>query len=384
MVNEPATERNQFSRCKRIVVKIGTRLITGGATGLNTKFLDSVGQQIAALREDGHEFIIVTSGAIFLGRRILAISSSEDSMPLRQATAAVGQPALMRHWSEALRARGLVCAQILLTHDDMSDRSRYLYLRNTIETLLDRHVIPVINENDSVSIEGITFQENDKLAAMVAATARASLAIYLSDQEGLFTANPQVDANAQFISRVEPDQDFSACAEGTGGPESHGGMVAKLAAAKMLTDCGIAVVMAGGRTERIITRIIAGEELGSFFVPGEPVHGRKLWIATAVRAAGTISVDEGARRALLDRDGSSLLPVGITQVRGNFAAGDLVRIIGPDGSEIARGLSNYSASEVEKIQGAHTSQILEILGHIGHDEVVHRDNMVLAEQSNLQ
>ncbi len=379
MSEGPATERSQFSRCRRIVIKVGTRLITGGATGLNTKFLDSVGQQIAVLREDGHEFIIVTSGAIFLGRRILAISSSEDSMSLRQATAAVGQPALMRHWSEALRARGLACAQILLTHDDMSERSRYLYLRNTIETLLDKQVVPVINENDSVSIEGITFQENDKLAAMVAATARAGLAIYLSDQEGLFTADPQVDANAQLISRIEPDDDFSACAEGTGGPESHGGMVAKLAAAKMLTDCGIAVVMASGRAQRVITRILAGEQLGSFFVPGEPVLGRKLWIATAVRPAGIISVDEGARRALLDRDGSSLLPVGITQVRGNFAAGDLVRIVGPDGSEVARGLSNYSAGEIERIQGAHTSQIPAILGHIGNDEVVHRDNLVLAE-----
>ncbi len=379
MLNGPITERDQLGRCRRIVIKIGTRLITDDATGLNTRFLDSVGQQMAELREQGHEFIVVTSGAIFLGRRLLALRRSEDSLPVRQAAAAAGQPALMRHWSEALQARGLKCAQMLLTTDDMSDRSRYLNVRNTIETLLSKQVIPVINENDSVSIEGITFQENDKLAAMVAATARADLAIYLSDLPGLFTADPRVDCNAQLVCRVAPCDDYTASAKGTGGPESRGGMAAKLAAANMLADCGIAVVMASGRTEHVINRIVTGEEIGTFFLPGQPVHGRKLWIAMAVHPAGDIIVDDGARRALLDRDGSSLLPAGITSAEGSFTAGDLVRILGPDGHEIAKGLTNYSAEEVERIRGAHTCQIPEILGHIGHDEVVHRDNMVLSD-----
>ena len=379
MLGSRITEREGLAACKRIVVKVGTRLITGGATGLNTAFLDSVSRQMAALREQGHEFIIITSGAIFLGRRILALSRSEDSLPLRQAAAAAGQPALMRHWSEALRARGLSCGQMLLTTDDMSDRHRYLCVRNTIEALLDKGVIPVINENDSVSIEGITFQENDKLAATVSATARADLAIYLSDQEGLFTANPELDPDAQLIRRVAADEDVSGCAEGAGGPESKGGMVAKLAAAKMLAGCGIAAVMASGHAERVITRILEGEELGTFFVPGEVVQGRKLWIATAIATAGTISVDEGARRALEHSDGASLLPIGITEVHGDFSAGDLVRIAGPDGLEFARGLSNYSAGEVNSIRGLHTSRIAETLGHVGHHEVVHRDNMVLGE-----
>jgi glutamate 5-kinase len=379
MLASPITERVQLATCKRIVVKVGTRLITGGATGLNTAFLDSVSRQMATLREQGHEFIIITSGAIFLGRRILALSRSEDSLPLRQAAAAAGQPALMQHWSQALRSRGLSCGQMLLTTDDMSARHRYLCVRNTIEALLAKGVIPVINENDSVSIEGITFQENDKLAATVSATARADLAIYLSDYEGLYTANPEVDSNAQLIRRVAADDDVSGCAEGAGGPESKGGMTAKLVAAQMLAACGIAAVMASGRTERVITRILEGEEIGTFFIPGQAVQGRKLWIATAIEPAGTISVDDGARRALQHPDGASLLPIGVTQVRGDFKAGDLVRISGPDGLEFARGLTNYSATEVETIRGLHTSRIAKTLGHVGHREVVHRDNMVLGE-----
>jgi glutamate 5-kinase len=241
-------------------------------------------------------------------------------------------------------------------------------------------VIPVINENDSVSVEGITFQENDKLAATVAATARADLAIYLSDQKGLFTANPELNADAELIARVGPHDDVSAYAEGAIGPESKGGMVATLAAAQMLAGCGIAAVMASGRTERVITRILAGEEVGTFFVSGEAMQGRKLWIATAIEPAGTLVVDEGARRALEHPDGASLLPIGITEVRGDFGAGDLVRITGRNGVEFARGLTNYSAAEADMISGLHTSRISETLGHVGHDEVVHRDNMVLGEQ----
>ncbi|HCU35978.1 MAG TPA: glutamate 5-kinase [Armatimonadetes bacterium] len=377
MDNGQVTERSQLPGCKRIVVKIGTRLITGDATGLNTTFLDSVAQQLAELREDGHEFIIVTSGAVFLGRKLLALRKSEDSTSLRQAAAAAGQPALMRHWSEALSARGLKCGQMLLTRDDMRDRSRYIYLRNTLETLLDKSVIPVINENDSVSIEGITFEENDRLAAMVAATARANLAVFLSDLDGLYTADPRVDCDARQICRVEPDQDHSAAARGAGGPESRGGMTAKLAAAKMLADCGIPAVMASGYTDRVILRIVDGEQLGTFFVPGRPVQGRKLWIATAIHPMGSLIVDKGAVRALRNPDGASLLPIGIVRVVGRFNAGDLVSVVGPDGDEIARGLSNYPSEEVALISGHHTREIPDVLGHIGDDEVVHRDNMVL-------
>ncbi|NLJ36758.1 MAG: glutamate 5-kinase [candidate division WS1 bacterium] len=382
MANGPISQREQLSGCRRIVIKVGTRLITDGATGLNTGFLDSLARQMSQLREQNHEFIIVTSGSIFLGRRILALDRHEDTLPLRQAAAATGQPALMRHWSEALRHRGLICAQILLTQDDVSDRRRYLNVRNTIEALLRRRVIPIINENDSVSTEGITFDENDKLAALVASTIQADLAIYLSDQQGLFTANPLVDPDAKLVSQVRPEEDYSACAEGAGGPESKGGMSAKLVAATTLADCGIPVVMAHGRTEHVVTRLIAGENLGTFFVPRPPLQARKLWIATAATPVGHLVVDDGARRALLRPDGASLLPIGITEIRGRFLAGDLVRILGPEGTEVARGLSNYASDEVERIRGAHTSQIADLLGHVAHHEVVHRDNMVLAEQLN--
>ena len=321
MDNGQVTERSQLAGCKRIVVKIGTRLITGDATGLNTTFLDSVAQQLAELREDGHEFIIVTSGAVFLGRKLLALRKSEDSTSLRQAAAAAGQPALMRHWSEALR-HGTQMRADAVTRDDMRDRSRYSTSGNTLETLLDKSVIPVINENDSVSIEGITFEENDRLAAMVAATARANLAVFLSDLDGLYTADPRIDCDAEQICRVEPDQDHSAAARGAGGPESRGGMTAKLAAAKMLADCGIPAVMASGYTDRVILRIVDGEQLGTFFVPGRPVQGRKLWIATAIHPMGSLIVDKGAVRALRNPDGASLLPNGILRGVGRFQRGD--------------------------------------------------------------
>lgn len=379
MLRTPVTNRSELADCKRIVVKIGTRLITDRATGLNKQFLDSVGQQMAALREEGHEFIIVTSGAIFLGRQILALATSRDSLPVRQAAAAAGQPALIRHWAHALGARNIRCAQMLLTQDDMSFRSRYLNVRNTIATLLEHGIVPVINENDSVSTEGITFEENDRLAALVASTAMADLAIYLSDQEGLFTANPQVDSSAQLICQVNPDEDFSECADGAGGPESRGGMEAKLAAAKLLADCGIAVVMANGRQDRVISRIVDGENVGTFFVPGQTVQGRKLWIRTAMPPTGDIIVDTGAARALQKPDGASLLPIGIVDVRGAFDTGDLVRIVGPDNVEIARGLTNYPSAEVIKIRGLHTSRLEKTLGHVGHHVVVHRDNMVISD-----
>lgn len=399
MGNTQPSGRDELHRCRRIIVKVGTRLITEDNSLLNTRFLDQVAQQMAVLRERGPEvegkvldeadgsdfqFIIVTSGAIFLGRRVLGISHSKDSLPIRQAAAAAGQPRLMHLWSEALHARGLRCGQMLLTLDDMSDRGRYLNVRNTIETLMENEVIPVINENDSVSVEGITFEENDRLAAMVASTAQADLAIYLSDLKGLYTADPRRAPDARLINTVEPDEDYSACAEGAGGPESRGGMIAKLEAARTLSDCGIPVVMASGHTERVISRIIGGETIGTFFVPRERVQARKQWIATAGHISGQIVIDQGARGALEARDGSSLLPVGVVEVRGNFESGDLVRIVDEGDDEVARGLSNYGSDEVRRIAGAHTQNIEEILGHVGHDEVVHRDNMVMADTHSLR
>ena len=321
--------------------------------------------------------MLVTSGAVHLGRAALGLKGKSEDISLRQAAAAVGQPELMRNYMEAFSAHGLLTAQILMTRDDMQDRHRYVHLSNTLETLLRRRVLPIVNENDSVSLEGVTFVENDILAALIAAKARADVLIFLSDQEGLFTCDPRTNDGATLIPVVKPSDDVSRFAEGAGGPESRGGMVKKCEAARLAANSGIPVVMVDGREHNVVLRVLEGEEIGTLFVSGHHLPGRKLWIATAAQPAGDIVVDEGARKALSQADGSSLLPIGITEVRGTFEIGDLVRVLGPDGEEIARGLVNYPASDVEKISGHHTREILDILGHVGNAEVIHRDNLVV-------
>ncbi len=366
-------ERSELTKASRVVVKIGTRVVAEPEGGLNHEFLDQFARQIAELEP---QIVVVTSGAVHLGRRALPLRHV-DSVSLRQAAAAVGQPELMRHYAQTLADHGLVGAQILLTTEDMSDRSRYLRIRNTVEALLAEGVVPVINENDTVSVEGVTFEENDRLAAVVATTVQADLLIFLSDQPGLFTADPRVDSQAEFVPVVRPGDNISQYAGAAGGAESRGGMMKKIAAARTAMDCGIPVVIADGGEDDVLLRILAGEGLGTLFVAREPMAGRKQWIATVVEPAGEIVVDDGARRALVDKDGSSLLAVGIVAVDGNFQAGDVVTVVTAEGEEVARGLVNYSSEEVKQIQGAHSRQIPEILGHIGDEEVVHRDNMVL-------
>ena len=367
-------ERSELTKAKRVVVKIGTRVVADPEGGLNHHFLDQFARQLAELEQ---QIVVVTSGAVHLGWQALSLERGADSVSRRQAAAAVGQPELMRHYIQALAEQGRVGAQILLTTEDMSNRSRYLRIRNTVETLLAEGVVPVINENDSVSVEGVTFGENDRLAAVVAAGVSADLLIFLSDQPGLFTADPRRDPQARFVAVVQPGDDVSEYAAGEGGGESRGGMIKKVEAAQTAVDCGIPVVIADGREDDVLVRILTGEEMGTLFLPRGPMRSRKSWIATAMAPAGELVIDAGARRALLDKDGSSLLAVGIVEVRGDFQAGDLVAVVTADGEETARGLVNYSSEEVEQIKGAHSRQIPEILGHVGDEEVIHRDNMVL-------
>jgi len=368
------SSRSLLKRAKRIVIKIGTRVVTDPEAGLNTAFLDGLARQIARLQERKCEVVVVTSGAIHLGRRALRWSKKHDTLALRQAAAAVGQPELMRSYSEALAAHGLIPAQVLLTQDDMNDRKRYLYTRNALIALLSHHIVPVINENDSVSVEGVTFGENDRLAALVATKIRADALILLSDLCGMYTADPRRAPDARLISEVGYGEDVQDYAEGVGGPESAGGMIKKVSASQIAVDCGIPVVMACGLESDIVLRVLAGEEVGTFFVPGEPMPGRKVWIATATEPAGDVLVDDGALKALAS--GKSLLPAGVTGVHGDFLAGDVVCVCGPDGAEVARGLVNYSAEEVAMIAGAHSREIERRLGHVGHEEIIHRDNMV--------
>jgi len=351
----------------RIVVKVGTRLVTS-ADGLpDDAFMSGLAAQIAAARADGVEVILVTSGAVRLGHGLMFGDAR----------------ALMSAWARAFAAVGLTTAQVLLTQDDIVHRERCVNLRDTLDALLRRGIVPLLNENDSVSGVDTTFGENDNLAAMVAvALAPSDLLVYLQDQEGLLSADPNRHSGAELIQCVGPDDDLSAYATDAGGPESLGGMAKKLEGARCATDCGIRVVIAGGNSEGVLGRIMREEEVGTCLLPRPRIPSRKGWLMVHGRPCGAIVVDDGARRALLRPDGSSLLPSGIVATTGAFEVGDLVTVRDESGVDIARGLVNYSRAETDLIKGHHSSEIAELLGpellgHEGADEVIHRDDLVL-------
>lgn len=369
---------NGLPTVRRLLVKVGTRLVTDPDGGLDTGFLAQLARQLAQLREQGVESLVVTSGAVHLGRQVLARARGKETLTYRQAAAAIGQPELMRHYCAALSAEGLVAAQVLLTMDDMNDRQRYINVRNELELLLKSRVIPIINENDSVSVEGVTFVENDRLASIIATKMRVDLLAFLSDQAGLFTDNPIHNPEAEFIPLVQPGEPLHAELGSAGGPESRGGMKAKITAARVAANCGVTVVMATGREENVLLRLCAGEHVGTLFQAGRAgAGGKKPWLAAVREPMGTITIDAGACRALCQPDGASLLPSGITASEGDYEAGDLVAVVSLDGREIARGLVNYALADVRRIAGKHSRDIGQILGHAGAEEVIHRDNMVL-------
>ena len=368
-----------YDRPQRVVVKVGTRLVIDTEGRARPEFLERLAREIRAVMDLGVEVVLITSGAVGIGRRLLFPPGRVLRAGERPSAAAAGQPVLMRYWAEALAQVDLKPAQVLLTLDDVVDRGRCIRLRETLEDLLGWGVVPVLNENDSISVESVTFGENDMLAAMVAAAVvPAELLVILSDQAGLFTADPRAHEGAQLIRRVPPDQDVSRFAAGAGGPESLGGMARKIEAARRATDCGIRVVIADGNCADVLPRVVAGEEVGTCMIARPRLPSRKAWLAVHEHPRGTLVVDEGARRALLRQDGSSLLPSGIVEVRGHFQAGDLVTVVDPSGHEIARGLVNYAAAETEAIRGEHSSRIAEVLGRPGVAEVIHRDDMVIS------
>jgi glutamate 5-kinase len=371
---------SETAKPRRIVVKVGTRLVIDTDGQPQHDFLMRMAREIRSLMDQGMEVLLVTSGAVGIGRRIIfdrpgrLLRVSE-----RPSAAAVGQPILMRYWAEALDEVGITCAQVLLTQDDVVNRRRCMRLRETLEDLLNWDVLPVLNENDSVSTEAVTFGENDLMAAMVAvAITPAQLLVMLSDQAGLFTADPRSDAEAELICQVEPHEDVARFASGAGGPESLGGMTKKVEAARRATDCGIRVVIADGNADRVLERILSEEQIGTCMFARPRMPSRKAWLAMHLMPSGTLVVDDGARRALLQPDGASLLPSGITEVRGDFRSGDLVIVRDIEGREIARGLVNYSSEETEAIMGAQSSEIPQRIGREGEAEVIHRDDMVIS------
>ena len=365
---------------RRIVVKVGSGVLSHGGVGLHRPTLQALAGCLARVQAQGVESILVSSGAILAGMEALGLTERPRELPLKQAAAAVGQSHLMRAYEEAFQPCGRRVAQILLTQEDLRHRSRYLNARNTLFTLLGLRVLPIVNENDTVAVREIQFGDNDTLSALVAHLAQADLLVILTDTEGVFTADPHRDPTARLIPLVRPqDAIASFCAEDTGSAASIGGMTSKVRAAHRAAVAGIPTVVASGRAPGSVEAILRGEEVGTLFIPSRSrMQSRKRWLAFASLPRGGIVVDAGARGALV-LGGKSLLPSGVRGTQKTFRAGDVVSLVDPAGQEFGRGLANYSRDEVERIKGLKSDEIAGVLGARPYDEVVHRDNLVILE-----
>ncbi|MEW6446873.1 MAG: glutamate 5-kinase [Bacillota bacterium] len=369
--------KRDFERLRRIVVKVGTSSLTHKNGKLNLAKIEKLVRELADLHNEGREVLLVTSGAIGAGLGRLGLKTRPRTIPEKQACAAVGQGLLLQIYEKLFAENGITVGQVLLTRDDLSDRRRFLNARNTLLTLLKYRVLPVINENDTVAVDEIRFGDNDTLSALVTNLVDAEMLLILSDVDGLYTADPHTSPEAQLISEVTAiTPELQALATGTVSRTGTGGMVTKFQAAQIVGRAGAVMVIAGAGTDRIIRRVLAGENVGTVFWPTERLEGRKRWILFGAAVQGRIYVDEGAARALRE-NGKSLLPSGVIRVEGEFEAGHPVSIFDLSGNEIARGLANYSAAEVDRIKGVKTERIGEIIGAQPFDEVVHRNNLVL-------
>ena len=364
---------NVKREAKRVVVKLGSGVLSGGGEGLDGATLRRLAADVAAARARGREVIVVSSGAILAGRERLALTS-RPSTQLKQAAAAVGQSRLMRAWEAAFARQKIIVAQVLLTADDLRHRERYLNARNTLLTLLRLGVVPIVNENDTVAVEEIKFGDNDGLSALVAGLVDAGLLVLLTDQDGLFTDDPRSNPEARLISRVRPGEEQARV--GRAGPSGTGGMESKVRAARQAAAAGIAAVVANGAKAGTFAALLAGQEIGTLFAPQDkPLDKRRQWLAFASHPKGKILVDAGARDALTARS-KSLLATGVRSLSGDFHPGDVVSLV-ENGVEFARGLTNFGSGDLEKIRGLKTSQIEAALGHKPADEVVHRDNLAV-------
>ncbi|MSQ41770.1 MAG: glutamate 5-kinase [Dehalococcoidia bacterium] len=367
---------------RRVVLKVGTNLLTAGTTRLDRAAMARIAGQVATLRERGDQTILVSSGAIAAGRARLGDGEAHRDVRRRQVLAAVGQSRLMALWDALFEARGVTCAQALLTRADLSDRLGYLNARNTLLALLELGVVPIVNENDVVSVEEIedsAFGDNDNLSAQVANLVDADLLLMLTDAAGLYTTNPKQDHTATLIETVEVvDDAVRRAAAGSPGARGTGGMATKVEAARTAMQSGTHVVIADGRVDGIVLRAVAGERVGTHFVPrGTRLESRRRYLLSGLPVRGSLTIDDGAARAI-EGSGTSLLPVGVVEVAGEFQRGDLVRIQTSDGRHVASGVSNYSAEEVARIRGQRSQSIAELLGHQYGEEVVHRNNLALA------
>jgi glutamate 5-kinase len=370
-----ARGRAALKGARRVVVKIGTNALTSATGRFHRPHFERLADELLAVAS-GRELVVVSSGAIALGVERLGLSAKPKDIPGKQACAAVGQSRLMRAWEESLAPR--LVAQVLLTHADVQDRRRYLNARHTLERLLSQRVIPIINENDTVSVDEIKFGDNDTLAGLVAGLVGAEVLVILSDVEGLYDADPRGNPRARLIdevSKVTPA--LLAAAGGSGSTVGTGGMATKVRAAARVTELGVRCVIAAGHTPGTLTRLFAGEAVGTLFEPGtaEPRHARTAWIAHALKPKGILFVDAGARVAVVEKK-KSLLPSGLLRVEGRFGQGDPVDIADEAGV-FARGLVAYGSDELARIAGSRTSQLEAVLGYRGLDEAVHRDDLAV-------
>ncbi len=363
---------------KRLVLKVGSRLVASKGRGLNTERIDQLASELATLKAQGREIVMVSSGAIVCGIEKLGLPEYPKSLPHKQAAAAVGQSRLMWAYEKAFEKVDQKVAQVLLTREDLANRARFLNSRHTLTALLEYGVVPIINENDTVAVDEIRFGDNDSLAGMVAHLVDADLLVILSDVEGLYTEDPRHNPNATLIPVVtEVTAEIERRAGGTTSFEGTGGMHTKVLAAKKAATYGIATAIVSGEQTGHLTALFHGNPVGTLFLPkSQKLTSRKHWIGYTVKAKGRLTLDDGAVEALT-RKGKSLLPSGITAVHGDFESGDAVACVDNSGREFAKGLANYSSEAIGKIKGLKTSEIQKTLGYKDYDEVIHRDNLVI-------
>lgn len=375
---ENSVERNRLAQARRWVVKIGSALLTNNGQGLDRVAIADWVQQLVALRKEGVEVVLVSSGSVAEGMSRLGWPSRPKAMHDLQAAAAVGQMGVVQAWEQAFQQHGVHAAQVLVTHDDLSDRKRYLNARSTLLSLISHGVVPVVNENDTVVTDEIRFGDNDTLGALVANLVEAELLVILTDQDGMFDADPRKNPNAQLISHAPASSEaLDQVAGGSAGALGRGGMMTKLNAARLAARSGAATIIAGGRLESVLQQIRQAHSVGTLLTPDQtPATARKQWLAGHLQMRGVLALDAGASKALQEK-GVSLLPVGVTGVTGNFSRGEMVSCVDPGGRRVACGLVNYSADEARKIMGVSSDGIARVLGYVDEKELIHRDNLVL-------
>ena len=371
-------KKASLAGARRVVLKIGSTLLTNAGAGLDRSAIADWVRQIASLRERGVEVIVVSSGAIAEGMKRLGWTRRPHAVNELQAAAAIGQMGLVQMWESCFAEVGLKCAQVLLTNEDLGDRRRYLNARTTLRSLVALGVVPVINENDTVVVDEIRFGDNDTLGALVTNLIEADAFVILTDQKGLYSADPRKAPDAQLVSHgTAGDPALEAMAGGAGTHLGSGGMITKVLAAKRAAGSGAHTAIVWGREPDVLVRLFGGESIGTLLAASTPpLAARKQWLADHLKPAGRISLDAGAVKALI-KDGKSLLPIGATAVEGSFERGEVVSVVGPDGREVARGLANYGAADTARILRKPTTEIEAALGYIAEPELIHRDNLVV-------